>query len=316
MIVTVLNIPNFYASYYLLGFSQVYKLKYKPENRFQKYNNKPITILEIKGVIVIIDNDDPVGVVQELYDLCSWYFVTNKLKNHPSYAQEKVKPLFPHYPVAICSLYVSLFGMKLFRYLKFKEVVRQLYIQWRRPSYENKKFKNVTSRFVFFSSNIWKKEANTNTIRAEFIRFCKQDARIKFEGGFVPRSDNNNLGFDEEVNKIMYSPRIFSKRSAQSLIALNNPAVCDAVSWRLAEYLNQGLFVLSFPFKIELPVEFKHQQNIHFIEETRDYKDVLDRILDEVGYHEKIASEGKKYFDTHCTPQAQIHYIMREIAKF
>jgi hypothetical protein len=40
------------------------------------------------------------------------------------------------------------------------------------------------------------------------------------------------------------------------MIALNNPAVCGAVSWRLAEYLNQGLFVLSFPFKIELPTDF------------------------------------------------------------
>lgn len=310
MIVTVLNIPNFYASYYLLGFSQVYKLKFKSENRFEKYNNKPITILEINGSIVIIDNDDPIGIVQELYDLCSMYFVTNKLKNHLSYAQEKVKPLFPHYPVAICSLYISLFGLSLFRFLKFKEVARQLYIQWRRPSYENRKFKNVTNRFVFFSSNIWKKEAITNTIRAEFIRFCKQDNRIKFEGGFVPRSDDNNLGLDDEVNKVIYSPRTFSKLSAQSLIALNNPAVCDAVSWRLGEYLNQGLFILSFPFKIELPVDFEHQQNMHFIQDTTEYKSVLDRILNEVGYHEKIASEGKKYFDTYCTPKAQVHHIM------
>lgn len=316
MIVTVLNIPNFYASYYLLGLSEAYQLNYRAENRFQKYNNKPITILEINGAITIIDNDDPIGVVQELYDLCSLYFVTNKLKDHPSYSQEKVKPLFPHYPVAICSLYISLFGMNLFRFLKLKEVARQIYIQWRRPRFENKKFKNVTNRFVFFSSNIWKKETVTNTIRAEFIRFCKQDDRIKFEGGFVPRSDNNNLGFDEEVNKVMYSPKIFSKLSAQSLIVLNNPAVCDAVSWRLAEYLNHGLFILSFPFKIELPVDFEHQQNMHFIQDAKDYKSVLDRILNEVGYHEKIAMEGKKYFDNYCTPQAQVRYVMKELSNY
>jgi hypothetical protein len=64
-------------------------------------------------------------------------------------------------------------------------------------------------------------------------------------GGFVPRSDGFNYGYDQELNKEIYQ---VSFLGAKSMIALNNPAVCGAVSWRLAEYLNQGLFVLSFPF--------------------------------------------------------------------
>lgn len=315
MIIKVLNIPNFYSNYYLLGLSTEFTLRYKADTRFEKFNNKPLMILEIEDQIVVIDNDDPIGVVQELYDVCLLYFATNKLKNNDSYNQVRVRPLFPHYPVAIIPLYCTLFNIHLFRFLKMKDIVRQLYIQWRRPKYCSLKFKIVTRKFVFFSANIWKKEPLTNKIRAEFIRFCKCDSRIQFEGGFVSRSDKDNLGFDDLVNNMVYSPNKFSKLGAQSLIALNNPAVCDAVSWRLAEYLNQGLFVLSFPFKIELPVSFTHEQNIHFVQEVQEFKSVLDKIISNCKYHERISLNGKKYFEKYCTPTAQANYIVAQVQK-
>ena len=313
MIITVLNIPNFYCNYYLLGLNDAYSLKYKADTRFEKFNNKPLLILEVNSKVVVIDNNDPIGVVPELYEACHLYFATNKLKDNPSYSQQKVRPLFPHYPVAIIPLYCGLFRFNLVRHLKWKDLLQQLYIQWRRPQYESTPFKNRTSNFVFFSANIWKKEAGANAIRAAFIRFCKNDARIQFEGGFVGRSDNNNLGFDDLVNDLKYSPKKFSKLSSQSLVVLNNPAVCDAVSWRLAEYLNQGLFVMSFPFKIELPVEFVNEENIHFIDAVQEYKDVFDRILSDVHYHDKIAVNGKKYFEDYCTPGAQAKYIVSQV---
>lgn len=114
MVITILNIPNFYSSYYLLGLSKEFRLHYKIDNRFTKYNNKPVLIFQVNNTIGVIDNDDPVGVIQELYEVCNLYFATNKLKEHQSYDQEKVRPLFPHYPVAILPLYFGLFGINLF----------------------------------------------------------------------------------------------------------------------------------------------------------------------------------------------------------
>ena len=314
MLIKILNIPSFYSNYYLLGFSNEFKIKYQLDSRFVKYNNKPVLVFEVENLIGIIDNDDPSDIVQELYGICNIYFVTNKLKVAPSYQQEKVRPLFPHYPVNILSLYFGLFGINLFRHIKVKELIRQVYIQLRRPVYENKRVKQITNKFVFFSSNIWKKEPYANTIRAEFIRFCKKDSRIKFEGGFVSRSDGNNLGFDDLTNNVVYSPKTFSRLSASSFVVLNNPAVCGAVSWRLAEYLNQGLFVLSFPFEVHLPVAFVHQENIHFIEVAKEYQEVFDKLLNDTEYHDKIASSGKQYFDKWCTPSAQADYIVRELS--
>lgn len=87
------------------------------------------------------------------------------------------------------------------------------------------------------------------------------------------------------------------------------------MSWRLAEYLNHGLFVLSFPFKVELPRDFEQGENISFIASTQEYKDVLDRVLSDSLYHEKISLNGKNYFNQYCTPVAQAKYIIELIIK-
>jgi len=308
--IKLLNIPNFYSSYYLLGLTQEFKVKYENNINFNKFNNKPILIFQINDKIGVIDNDDPSIVNQELYELVDIYFTTNKLIDNISYSQKKVKPLFPHYPINIVSLYLSLFRLNLLRHLKFKDLTREFYILIRRPFY--RQYKNIINKdnFVFFSSNIWKKEPQTNQIRAEFIRFCRSDHRIDFKGGFVPRSDQNNYGYDSELNNVKYSPKTFSKLSAKSKITLNNPAVCGAVSWRLAEYLNQGLFVLSFPFKIELPQSLKQDVEVKYIEQTKEYQDVFDKIVNDNKFYETIAKNGKIYFDTYCTPSAQAKYIV------
>lgn len=311
--IQLLNIPNFYSSYYLLGLTQEFKVKFNMDSNFIKFNNKPILIFKLNDKIVTIDNDDPAGVNKELYELSSIYFVTNKLMDDDSYKQHKVKPLYPHYPVNIVPLYLNVFGLSLFHYLKLKDLARQIYILLKRPFFKQYKKSTKKENFIFFSSNIWKKESETNQIRAEFIRFCKADDRIEFKGGFIPRSDGNNYGYNNELNSVKYSPKTFSKLSSKSKIALNNPAVCGAVSWRLGEYLNQGLFVLSFPFKIELPQNLMHGSEIYFIEQTTEFKYVLDKILDNSGFYEGIATKGKFYFDTYCTPRAQAKYIVESL---
>ena len=313
--IQLLNIPNYYSSYYLLGLNQAYNVKFKMDEKFRKFNNKPILIFKLNNTIAVIDNDDPTGIIQELYEMASVYFVTNKLIDHDSYKQPKVKPLFPHYPINIALLYCRIFGLGLFRYLKFKEVIRQVYTLSRRPLYTSYQQDFKKDNFIFFSSNIWKKEPETNQIRAEFIRFCKADSRILFKGGFIPRSDGFNYGFDNELNNEKYSPKVFSKLSAKSKIALNNPAVCGAVSWRLAEYLNQGLFVLSFPLKIELPQNFSPDSEVSFIEKTTEFIKVLNKVVDNPEYHETVARKAKHYFETYCTPSAQAKYVHDLILK-
>jgi hypothetical protein len=105
----------------------VYKFDFKMDMDF--------IVFKVDGKIGVMDNDDPVGVHRDLYDMCTVYFVTNKLMGIDSYQQPKVKPLYPHYPVNIVFDYCRIFGVGLFRYLKLKEVLRQFYILVRRPVY-------------------------------------------------------------------------------------------------------------------------------------------------------------------------------------
>ncbi|WP_396601575.1 hypothetical protein [Algibacter sp. R77976] len=306
----ILNIPNFYASYYLYGLNKEFKVKFKMDDRFLKYNNRPFLIFSLNNKIAVINNDDPVYFDQKLYDLSDAFFVTNKLLDNPSFQQEKVKPLFPHYPINIVPLYLKFFNFSLFKYLKFKSIIKELYILKSRPVYKDYNLKIEKDNYIFFSSSIWKKEKETNTIRAEFIRYCKADERITFEGGFIPRSDGENLNFSAELNHIKYPPNTFSKLSKKSKIVLNNAAVWGAVSWRLAEYLNQSLFILSFPFKIELPLPLKHEEEIYSINDKSEFKMLFDKVLNNPDYHKKIAKRGKDYFSKYCTPSAQAKYIV------
>jgi hypothetical protein len=88
------------------------------------------------------------------------------------------------------------------------------------------------------------------------------------------------------------------------MIALNNPAVCGAVSWRLAEYLNQGLFVLSFPFKIELPTDFVTGLLSNSITAKAVQRCDIDYLCENPDSRNHCC-KGKSYFDAYCTPIAQ-----------
>lgn len=311
--VEILSIPNYYSSYYLYGFWKSFQLIYKPEPQFKKFNNQGFLIFRMEGKIGVIDNHDPIGVNQELYEVSHYYFATNKLLNHESYQQPKVKPLFPHFPINYLGFYFRFFGSSLLGSMSIRDLAREIYVQNSRPNFQVQSFDYQYSNYIFFSGSTWKKEPWANQIRAEFIRACKTQKGIDFEGGFIPRSDGNNFGYDQELNQKKYSPKEFSNLSAKSLVNLNNPAVLGAVSWRLAEYWNFGTFVLSFPFAIDLPLAPVQGEHIHYINTSSEYKEALGLVLKDPDYHQKIANGGKAFFDNYCTPQAQAVYIRKTI---
>lgn len=311
--VTILNIPNYYCSYYLLGLSQRFNLSYRFDPKVSRFNNRAFLIFEYRGVRVVICNNDPSGTKPDLYEYVDYYFVTNKLKDHPDYQQDKIRPLFPHFPVDVTGLYLRTFKWNLLGQLKPSALLQQLHILGKRPRYQEKKLNYSFHNYVFFSANLWKKEPETNQIRAEFIRACKSDPRVNFEGGFVPREDGDTMGYPEEINQKIYPPKVFSELSAKTLFALNNPAVLGAVSWRLAEYFASGIAVISFPSAVDFPVEPEDQVHIHEVKSIGDFKSSINSFFENQDYHRKIAEGGYAYFKKYCTPEAQISYILKEI---
>lgn len=287
------------------------KIKYVFSPRYQEYNFTPFLIFSIGNQIVVIDNDDPRIVDTQLYEACTFYFCSNKLIAKTSYQQIKVRPLYPHYPINIIPLYLRLFNLKTLISSRF---TKELYILSRRPRYKNKKVRHTYDNYVFFSCSNWKNEQEANAIRAAFIETCKSHPAIKFEGGFTSRKNNNLNGIDTSLIVNKYHPKKFSKLIRQSMIGFNNPAVKGAMSWRLAEYLNNGTFILSYPFKIELPTALVHKEHIYYIKNTSCIKAVLNAVIDNRSHARQVGTNAKDYFERYCTPEAQANYILKTLS--
>ncbi|WP_439488465.1 glycosyltransferase [Algoriphagus sp.] len=306
----ILNFPNYYCSYFLLGLNRIARLKFSPREEFAHLNNKPFLVIEYQGKVAVIENDDPTGVDTKSYAHADLYFATNKLLVGGDYNLPKVNALYPHYPIDNSWYYLSLFGQKGIINLGPKEILRQWYTLIRRPEFINKPYIPPTGNYVFFSGSIWKKEPRTNRKRVDYIRACQQNPLIQFEGGMVSRMDGDPCGISPEFINKKYPAKEFARKSSRSIIGFNNPAVLDAVSWRLAEYWNYGTFVISFPFKIELPTEPEHGRHIHYIQEGDDFAKVISFIMQNEDYREKISRGGKHYFEQNCLPEIQAKRIV------
>ncbi|MGI0107869.1 glycosyltransferase [Salinimicrobium sp. WS361] len=313
--IQILNIPSYVSSYYLAGLNEIGRFEYEPNEEFRKWNGTPILILRIGKKNIVIDNHDPIGVQQGLYDEAALYYTTNKLKEKPDYNLPKVRALFPHYPVNLWWLYKKLFGFDWYRECGLEKVLRDISAHTKRPPYRNFKNTYEFTNYIFFSGSIWKKEGEANIQRAQFIKTCRSNSTINFEGGLVPRKEGNFSQLDEALGTKRYSWKEFEKKSSRSMVNFNNPAVLGAISWRVGEYLNLGTFLLSLPWKIYLPVFPIHGEEIHMIEDTREIPELFKFLLRNPTYHKKVASGGKKYFHNNCTPRSQILRIYKDITQ-
>lgn len=97
------------------------------------------------------------------------------------------------------------------------------------------------------------------------------------------------------------------------MVVFNNPAVLGAVSWRVAECLNRGSFLLSLPWKIELPEFPIHGEEIHEIKEIEESEGFLRFLLSNPSYHRKISEGGKAYFENKCRPEIQASQILNHL---
>lgn len=311
--VNILNIPNYYCSYYLLGLGRIGELKYTPSKEFAHLNGKPFLVIEVNGKVIVIENDDPIGVDKQSYNLADLYFATNKLINKEDYNWPKIRPLFPHYSIGIPGQYIRIFGFNGLLNSGLKGFVRQAYILNKRPDYQNIPFCKKDGNYVFFAGNIWEKEPSANQVRAAYVLACQNHPLIQFEGGMIPRSDGNLCGLPPEVLNRNYLPKEFAEKSAQSVLGFINPAVLDAVSWRLAEYLNYGSFIMSLPFKIQMPIEPIHGKEIHYLEDTSEFSEIITFAMTHPEYRNKLSRGAKDYFQNYCLPEKQAQMILESI---
>ena len=308
-----LNIPNYYCSYYVFGLNLKFRVTYKPNYEFEDFNFKPYLIFSINQKIFVIDNNDPINPRIELLKKCEKYFSTNKLWTD-MYQDEKIIPLFPHFPINVSIIYTKIFWRMFLNIRQFKNSIYLLRQLNQRPRYFECSSPSIpTKNYIFFISRLWQKEQIANNIRYSFIKKCKNDSRFDFEGGFKLRSDRQSFDFQDVIVNKKISATKFSYLSAQSNIVLNNPAVLGAISWRLAEYLRSGLFIISTKFMVELPVKLEHLKNIYSLNDENDISLALDLIAKNDDKINTIKNGALEYFLNYCTPEKQVDYILDKI---
>lgn len=308
--VTILNVPNYYCSYYLLGLERIAKLRFSPRAEFAHLDDMPFLVIEYKGKVAVIENDDPIGVDEKSYSHSDLYFATNKLLSREDYNWPRVKPIYPHYSIDKSFQYFKLFGAKRLTSPGLIEFVRQWYILYRRPDFVNLPRQKKEGNYLFFAGSIWKKEPWANQVRAAFVQACQSNPHIQFEGGMNPRTDGDLCGLPPSVMDKRYTPNEFAEKSSRSIIGFSNPAVLDAVSWRLAEYWNYSCFVLGFPFKIDLPTVPVHGEHMHYVQDPSEFSDVITFAMKNPDYREKVSQGGKLYFENYCLPEVQAARIL------
>jgi hypothetical protein len=237
--------------------------------------------------------------------------MTNKAIDKPEFNRDGIYPLFPHYPVNTLWLYIKLFHWHLMKPKMLKKALTVLYTIYTRPKYVNIALNHSKKRYVFFAARFWKKEKVANEWRLAFMEACMRIKELHFEGGFRLRKDiTYPEGFEKYVNTKSYNPPEFSRKSIESIVVFNNPAVKDAISWRVAEYLNAGKAIISVPFKMELPKLLLNEQEVLYADNPEQLNDAVNELIENDSRRMALEKKAKMYFDKHCTPEEQIRYIL------
>jgi len=164
---------------------------------------------------------------------------------------------------------------------------------------------------VFFINSIWKQEDTTNNNRALFIKACKNNTQVNFEGGFAARSNGDNLGFDD----LVYSEKIpfetYLKRIKKSAFVFNTPAVLSCHGWKLAEFLALGKAIISTSHYNKLPTDLLNDRHVVYANTNDEINNSINKLISDVDFKRKLEIESRKYFDDYLAPAKVITRLIK-----
>jgi hypothetical protein len=262
-----------YASYYVYGLYALYgkkKVKFS-SNYFKdfKHDNHSFAFVMVEGTNVkkiIIDFTDSSLMDATALDWCDVY---GKINLEASQLHlEKVVAIGPSFGIQIfgftATLWYAISNMlKAYHRIPNKRKFLSDYkAQWKRPQLSDYKFQASSGSFVFFMASLWKQEPETNRYRAHFIKCCREEQRLTFEGGFAPRTRKDIQGYEALTTQQRIGMAAYLDNTIKSLFVFNTPAVKSCHGWKLAEYLCLGKAIISTPLTRELPSPLVDKQQL------------------------------------------------------
>lgn len=165
--------------------------------------------------------------------------------------------------------------------------------------------------YVFHSSTVWRHPncmTGTNPFRAAFIRSCKNNPHIHFEGGLVLRGEAPS-GLEDVVTSRRYALKEYLEKTKQSLFVFNTPAVLNCHGWKLGEYLAMGKAIISTPFSNRLPFPMIDGENVLIVHNQQEIGQAVERLVEDAGLRHKLEKSSREIFEKYCSPLQVIKAI-------
>ena len=290
-----------------------------------------------------IDFHDSRAIEREVLD---WSDCYGKINLHEKISKESLLPLYynpadfefnwnkvvsipPGFGIRVFNIietivysFKVLFGSKVVEINSTKLIILnciRMYVK-RMPldKYVAKKTKLKDKKNVFLVATIWHKSTSfVNIKRANFIRFCKKNRNINFEGGFIDVGYEIDYIDDIEELKIGNSKIGLSKyikKTQESYFVYNTPSVLECHGWKLAEYLCMGKAIISSPLSNNLPFPLEHNKHIYILDEEENEMEYAINLLE--GNPDLISNLEQNallYWKTYATPEKVIENILKKM---
>ncbi|CAA9202826.1 glycosyltransferase [Flavobacterium collinsii] len=302
----------FYDGYYIQGIKELYKEFEFNIAKFPKFNQGTFAFIVEKenySKKIIIDSKDSNQIHLAELEWCDVYGKVNCNEYHlPIESSRKIMAIGPSFGVRIWSLLKTLYYLFL-NFIRFKnsitnkrEFVANYWRQYKRLQLKSYHLTQSSKNEVFFLNSIWKKESETNKNRALFIETCKNSPLLRFEGGFVARSNGDNLGLDDLVYSKTIPLRLYIKKSKRSAFVFNTPAVLSCHGWKLAEFLALGKAIITTSHRNKLPEVLVNEKHLMYVENQSEINQAIEKLTTDVSFKRKLEVESRNYFDTYLTP--------------
>ena len=310
----------YYDSYYLNGIKELFGSYTFNTSKFPKLNqNVFAVIIEQKGVDFkfIIDSRDANTFIEFELEWCNVYGKVNyNIETIPEKFKSKILPIGPSFAIKNWNL-LQTFYFFCTNYYKFYDQIADknnykanFFRQYKRMSINEYRPSKTKENYIFFLSSIWKSEPITNQKRAIFIDVCKSFKTIFFEGGFAPRADGNNLGFNNLTISKRYSLKQYLANTKHSVLVFNTPAVQSCHGWKLAEFLALGKAIISTTHLNELPEKLNHNEHLLYNDCDENLKSTIQSLLDDNELKLKLEKNARQYFERNLAPKVIIEKLI------
>jgi glycosyltransferase involved in cell wall biosynthesis len=272
----------------------------------------------------IIDFRDKTSVKESAYEWCDKYGKINfNLERTDRRFHNKIVSIPPGYAINIWGLletsYYCVQNLILCRFSPIESYhmhFADYYGQYTRASLEYylKPIKNKQNRpFVFLIATLWPHKncvAGTNKYRKAFIEAVKA-IKIPFEGGFFVNDEHTDYeDYRDLIISKWYPNKKYIDKSKLSDIVFNTPAVHDCHGWKLGEFLTLGKAIVSMPLTHELPEKLVHGENIHFVQDTSEIKEAVEKLISDKAYRQRLITGARSYYNKYVSPERVIERLV------